>query len=371
MVTDRRCARGRAVTAVRPFRAAMNFLEELSFEFQRPAKVQLDLTNACNLDCAYCYNKASAFLESREMSDDEVAAVVSKIAGELDPVVVTFSGGEPLLRRELLLRSLRALKRHDIAVWLNTNGLRIDRRTAAELRDGGIDRVSINIESLAPGIHDSLRGRKGSLDRAARALDLLSAAIGAERISISCVVTRANMPMLSELARFVRDRGFHELHLLDMIPTHTAEASLVPDAADWRAFYETFDEIRAAGARVNPNHALLFLRGFDREFVFPFCMAGRLKMVICANGDIVPCNYFKSAQSVCGNALRDNLLAVWTESETMRAFRHSLDGYQRCSGCAHLTKCAGGCKALSNAMCGTPFTPDPYCSRYGLCDVQG
>jgi radical SAM protein with 4Fe4S-binding SPASM domain len=348
----------------------MDDLREYSFYFQRPAKVQLDLTDKCNLDCLYCYNKASTLASQGKMTDPEVAFVLDKICSQLNPVVVTFSGGEPLLRRKLLWRCIQQLKEHEVEAWINTNGLLISRDDAEVFHRLGVDNISVNIESLTPSVHDQLRGAKGAFGSLPRVLDLLKDSVGAEKISIACVVNRENMESLPELAKFVQSQGFRELHLLDMIPTVGGDHSLIPTREEWRRFYVIFQEVRGTGVRINPNHALLFQSGFDKDHVFPFCMAGRVKMVICANGDIVPCNYFKHPEYVCGNALRDDLLAVWTEAPVMQRFRYSLDGYESCVDCTSLKKCAGGCKALSLALSGEAYRPDPYCREYTLRDIS-
>ena len=68
--------------------------------------------------------------------------------------------------------------------------------------------------------------------------------------------------------------------------------------------------------------------------------------------------------------LTDNLLKVWLESEILQKFRYSLEGYEKCYNCKLIERCAGGCKALSLGMNGNPFSPDPYCSIYGLNNVN-
>lgn len=347
----------------------MSFLQKYEYDFQRPAKVQLDVTNVCNLNCVYCYNKANTLPSSEELHDDELEMIVEKICTELDPAVVTFSGGEPMLRKPLLFKLMRRLKQSDVDVWLNSNAVLIDKEAAVELQDIGVDNVSVNIESIQAEAHNWLRGRSDAYALSLKALDLLRSTIGAGKVSIACVVNRRNLAAIPDVAGFVKENGFRELHLLDMIPTPAADPALVLDADEWRSFFQVLDKIRATGVRINPNHALLFMSGFNREFIYPFCMAGRLKMVIAANGDIVPCNYFKSKAYICGNALKDNLLAVWQKAPVMLRFRYSLAGYESCSECGSVGKCAGGCKALALAFSGDPYSPDPYCRNWGLYDT--
>lgn len=341
-------------------------LHDFSYYFSRPANVQIDVTDECNLACVYCYNFANQVSRGEALNDIEFENVIEKIIEELNPVTVTFSGGEPFLRKDILFRSIKMLNEKDIEVQINTNALLIDQHISRELAGCEIKTVSVNIESLEPSEYDTIRGAQGSFFKLKNSLELLKKAVGNRKISIATVVNKMNHQSLLDIARYVKSNDFFEYHLLDMIPTNEESQKLILSKDEWRIFYKTYLEIVKLGIRIKPNHALLFLNEFSQDTVFPFCMAGRLKMVICANGDIVPCNYFKTPEYVCGNAVRDNLLEVWESSACMTKFRYSLKGYESCYSCEHFRRCAGGCKALSYFFYSRPFSPDPYCKTYKI-----
>ena len=343
-----------------------DFLHNFSFYFQYPTQVQFDITNHCNLECLYCYNKASEFFSNKDMTDKEVMTVIDKIIKQLNPLFVSFSGGEPFIRKRLLFKCIQKLKSNKIDVHINTNGTLIDRKVAQRLHDLNVDKININLESLDPKKHDLVRGKKGCFQKITSNLEILKRYVGSKRISIATVVTKENIDSILDLAHFVKDNGFMEFHLLDMIPTRNNEHKYVPEKKDWFKFYKIFEDISKLNIDIKPNHALLFMKKFKKKIPFPFCMAGRLKMVICADGNIVPCDYFKSKKFVCGNALTDDLEKVWLDSDIMNKFRYSMKGYESCFSCKFIKKCGGGCKALSLAFCGSPFKPDPYCSIYGF-----
>lgn len=345
-----------------------DYLKELSFYFSRPAKVQVDITNHCNLDCRYCYNKASAFL-GKEMTDEELRHVIKNVIQQLDPVVVSFSGGEPFVRKNLLLECAKMLKENGIQVSINTNGLLLNGQTIRAVKSIGVDSVNINIESLSEKRHDSLRGAPGALRRTLANLAAFKRIWDLKRVSISVVVNRENLDDLVGIANFVKENGFGSLHFIDMMPTSNNDSSLSLRREDWLRFFSIYKEIEKMRITVIPNHALLFMTNFKEkkgDVELPFCMACRLKMVICADGSIVPCDYFKDKAYVCGNALKDNLLDVWKNAGVMDKFRYSLDGYDECRSCSEFGSCGGGCKALANAVSGNPFSPDPYCKVFKL-----
>jgi len=301
------------------------------------------------------------------MSDSEVCSVVDKIIRELNPLYVTFSGGEPFIRKKLLFSCIKKLKAQGIAVHINTNGLLIDEKSAKTLHTLQVDKVNINLESLDKKKHDFLRGKDGAFSQLISNIALLKKYVGSNHISIATVVTRENIDSLLDIARFVKEQRFMEFHLLDMIPTNANERRFMPSKEDWLRFYKIFQDILALNIPIKPNHALLFMEHFKKKNIpIPFCMAGRLKMVICADGTIVPCDFFKSKSFVCGNAIKDNLLTVWQKSPVMNKFRYSLEGYESCQSCGAFSKCGGGCKALSYGFYGNAFMPDPYCKSYGF-----
>ncbi len=85
----------------------MNIIEKnFSQYFERPTKVQIDVTNKCNFDCRYCYNKNNDFLGQTEFSDEQLLKLVDKVIEEVNPVVISFSGGEPLTRKDILLKAI-------------------------------------------------------------------------------------------------------------------------------------------------------------------------------------------------------------------------------------------------------------------------
>jgi pyrroloquinoline quinone biosynthesis protein E len=298
------------------------------------------------------------------LDDDEFMDVVEKVVVGLDPVFVSLSGGEPLTRANRVVRAVRRIKADDIEVHLNTNALLLTPALCTELRD--IDKFNINLDGIDAGTHNALRGSPQAFEVLMEKLALLGKYVDPKRISIATVVTVRNFRNLTQLASFVAAKGYGEFHLLDMIPTANNERELLPSRAEWLEFYGLFSEVEKTGVRIKPNHALLFLSRFLENVGMPFCMAGRLKMVICANGNIVPCNYFKEPEFVCGNAREHDLLDVWRNSPTMLQFRSDADVPAGCESCSQRSRCAGGCRALARNLTGSAFAQDPYCSVYRL-----
>lgn len=118
--------------------------------------VDLNLTNECNLRCLYCYADAGGPLES-EMSTDEVIHLLDRLV-VLSPTVIAFTGGEPLLRKDLFEIAPYATE-IGLPTSLVTNGILIDERNAEQLAEY-FDKVQVSLDGSTASIHERLRGKK-------------------------------------------------------------------------------------------------------------------------------------------------------------------------------------------------------------------
>jgi MoaA/NifB/PqqE/SkfB family radical SAM enzyme len=140
-----------------------------------PVGAKLELTYTCNLRCAFCYTDSPRrTLEGvAELSDADWRAITEDVidAGVIEAVV---TGGEPLLRRDLVLEVIDRLDSARIGVCLNTNGWFVDVAVAdrlARARSGL--HVNVSLDGPTPELHDRARGVPGSWRRAVTAISLL------------------------------------------------------------------------------------------------------------------------------------------------------------------------------------------------------
>src|SRR5258707_5785276 len=139
--------------------------------------LRVSLTDRCNLRCAYCMPPEGLdwLPKADQLTDDEVSRLV-RIGVELLGIrEVRFTGGEPLLRRDLadiVARAAALDPRPDIS--LTTNGIGLA-RTAPALRAAGLDRINVSLDTLRPEVFRKLALR----DRLPDVLDGLAAAAAA------------------------------------------------------------------------------------------------------------------------------------------------------------------------------------------------
>jgi len=135
--------------------------------------IDLNLNNACNLRCEHCFTNSSKGENVKEILPLEVVERVADEAHELGIFEWDLQGGELLSRPELLFDTLKAMKTERFYVYLTTNGWYMTEKIAKTLADLGVNRVSVSIDSMDSETHDRFRGRKGSWERAIKALEMV------------------------------------------------------------------------------------------------------------------------------------------------------------------------------------------------------
>src|SRR3954452_4484149 len=153
---------GRAITQIDP-PAHQRMAVAKSAAERRPIVVW-NITRTCNLKCVHCYTDSEAKKYPDELSTDQCKTVLNDLA-EFKVPAVLFSGGEPLVRRDLfeLAAHARSLGLH---VVLSTNGTLIDRKIAQQFKDLKFAYIGISLDSAIPAVHDEFRGQRGAFERA-------------------------------------------------------------------------------------------------------------------------------------------------------------------------------------------------------------
>ena len=117
--------------------------------------LRISLTDKCNLNCIYCNplgSKSSKLNKNEILSFDELLRVIDIFAGKLGTKKIRFTGGEPLVRKDVIqfFKSVHNLKKkYGFEVGLTTNGTLLEDKLN-DLKNYGIDKLNISIDSLRP-----------------------------------------------------------------------------------------------------------------------------------------------------------------------------------------------------------------------------
>ncbi|HET9553982.1 MAG TPA: GTP 3',8-cyclase MoaA [Anaeromyxobacteraceae bacterium] len=257
--------------------------------------LRLSLTDRCNFRCSYC---APLGMEQREdpLTREEVARLVA-IFARLGVRRVRLTGGEPTLRRDLLdiVRDVGATPGIE-EIALTTNGQSLAEQAAA-LREAGVTRVNVSLDTLDPEKLKAVSGRAASLDRIVRGIQAARQA-GFASVKLNAVVVRkTNEGELGDLVRFAWRAGatvrFIELMPFgDGEPVPIAEVKrllaaqgirLEPDASrGWGPAYHMRGHSEDGGRPVTG------LVGFIGAMTENFC-AGCNRVRVAADGSLRAC----------------------------------------------------------------------------------
>ena len=188
----------------------MNIIDK----FNRPLKdLRISVTDKCNFRCPYCIPKetfgmAYKFLPKEDILSFEEITRFANIFSQLGVDKIRLTGGEPLLRMNVneliqMLTSVEGIK--DIA--LTTNAYLLPKQ-AQKLKDAGLRRITISLDSLDDEVFKHMNGVGFSVDRV---LSGISAAqkVGLDPIKVNCVVQKGvNDHTIVDLAKYCKDNNF-------------------------------------------------------------------------------------------------------------------------------------------------------------------
>jgi GTP 3',8-cyclase len=300
--------------------------------------LRVSLTDRCNLRCTYCMPAEGLdWLPKPELlTDDEVVRLVGIATALLGVQEVRFTGGEPLLRRGLagiVARTAELRPRPEIS--LTTNGIGLD-RLAGQLREAGLDRINVSLDTVRPEVFATLARR----DRLADVLAGLSsaAASGLAPVKVNAVLMRGlNDDEAVPLLRFCLEHGYH-LRFIEQMPLDAQHG--------WRrAQMVTADEILAelsaefklepdnAGRGSAPAESFLIDGGPARVGVIgsvtrPFCAAcDRVRLT--ADGQVRNCLFARTESDLRGpmrsGASDDEIAQLWRRAVASKLPGHGIN----------------------------------------------
>lgn len=297
-------------------------------------EVIISITNRCNISCKMC---DIACEKSEELPAEQWKKVIEDV-NKIGASSVVFSGGEPLLRKDIF-GLISFVKDTGLTACITSNGLLINSEVANRLSQSGVDVVNISVEGPEK-IHDYLRG-KGSYKKAISALSNLKR-YGVES-TIATVVSRYNYKYLEHIVKIADQLGattikfqpFNSLFLRDksrekeffLSKKDAVELSHVIDKA------ESFSLKR--GITMNPSSYLKRMPLYLSRGLIggngASCGAIWTSCPINSEGEIYPCWVLSEKDRLIGNITESSLLEIW-DSEYHDLLRDKIKN-EGCPGC--------------------------------------
>lgn len=185
----------------------------LTDTLNRPLRdLRISVTDRCNFRCVYCMPKEMfgsdhLFLKRNEILSFEEIARLARIFAGLGVRKIRLTGGEPLVRHDLpsLVAMLSSIPELDLT--LTTNGSLLARQAQA-LKDAGLKRVSVSLDSLDDAVFKVMNDVDFPVQKVLEGMDA-AAAVGLSPIKVNMVVKRGlNESSVLPMARFFREKGY-------------------------------------------------------------------------------------------------------------------------------------------------------------------
>lgn len=318
---------------------------EMNFS-EFPVLSEIAITYKCNLSCAFCYagcNLTQNPVNSdKELTTSELKKIIHKIYHQAKVPSISFTGGEPTLRKDLA-ELIKYAKGLGMRVNLISNGTLIDKKKAHELSVAGLDSSQISVEGIDSHTHDHLVGRQGAFDKAMAALRFLKEE--GIHTHTNTTLNRFNIEQAPQFPAFVKNQLAHKKFSMNMmIPSGSVSGN--------ESLKLTYSEM---GEHIQKIIAESKVQ--EVEFMWyspiPICMFNTIThglgnkgcaacdglLSVAANGDILPCSSYD--QSV-GNLLNDDFNYIWHNEKA--SFFHRKDfAHRYCKACEHFMLCNGAC----------------------------
>ncbi len=199
--------------------------------------VRISVTDRCDFRCVYCMDEEMQFVPRAKLLSLEELAEIARAFTELGVGKIRITGGEPLLRRNIvkLFRDIGRLEGLRELV-LTTNGSQLP-KLAGELQDAGVKRINISLDSLDPDKFRRLT-RVGELGKVLAGIDA-ALATGFERLKLNAVILKnRNDDEVVDLVEFASVRGL-DISFIEEMPLG------VIGEHDRAEVYYSSDEIKA------------------------------------------------------------------------------------------------------------------------------
>lgn len=308
-------------------------------------QVYYAITDGCNLRCPYCYASSEKCLPG-ELTTGEAVNLVDQ-AADMDAQVMIFTGGEPMLRRDLFDVAGHA-RRRGMQANIITNGTLIRKPEIARRIAETFSTITVSIDGGTAQTHERTRGR-GTFAKTVAALRMLNAC-GVKPV-INHVVTEDNVDQLSDVGDLFADIDVAFVRLMH-------HSGLGRGATDNSTF--GWEEYKKAHRFVwtDPRAKNLLPDGplGQRSCATKInCGIGGTEIHVDSLGDVYPCKLVTGKQHRVGNVrttpLRD-LFAAPALADLRSNAVFAGDNLTDCQRCYIRGACAGGCRAYHMAHSG-------------------
>jgi 12,18-didecarboxysiroheme deacetylase len=353
----------------------------LQFSTDKKPVVVWNVTRRCNLKCVHCYAHARDENFPDELSTAEGKSVLDDLAQFGAPVVL-FSGGEPLMRQDLIELADYAVGRGMRAV-ISTNGTLITPSVAQQLKSVGLSYVGISLDGLQE-VNDRFRGVKGAFRMA---LDGITACQEAGiKVGLRFTMNRLNVQEIPSIFDLLEEHDIPRVCFYHLVYAGRGSKLMQEDLSHEetrRAVDVIIDRTADLHRRGKPKEVLTVDNHADGPYVYQRMLregseragdvlqllkmnegnsSGRGFGCISWDGAVYADQFWRHTE--LGNVRKRPFSEIWTDLSNPLLAKlkdKKLHVKGRCAGCNWLDVCGGNFRVRAEAATGDLWAPDPAC----------
>ena len=353
----------------------------LQFSIDKKPVVVWNVTKACNLRCVHCYARAGETSPADELTNEQGKTLIDDLSDFGVPVIL-FSGGEPLMRPDLVDLASYAVKKGIRAV-ISTNGTLITADRAMELRDIGLSYVGVSLDGIGD-VHDRFRGKEGAFYDTLRGIDNCQKA--GLKVGLRFTMNRLNVAEISKIFDLLEEKDIPRACFYHLVYAGRGSDMVKQDLTheETRKTVDLImDRTRDLHERGKPkevltvdNHAdgpYLYLRVLREDPVRAKEVLSLLEMnegnssgrgigCVSWDGNVYADQFWRHYSF--GNVRERPFSEIWMDtSDPLMAKLKDRKRYVkgRCARCRWLDICAGNFRVRAEAVTGDVWAEDPAC----------
>lgn len=346
-----------------------------------PFTIAWEVTRACAYACVHCRADAQHTRDPRELTTAEAMRLIDRLAGFGTHPILIFTGGDPMMRRDLC----------DLIAHAAQQGLRCSLTPTAtalptterleQVRDAGVRRVALSLDAPRPEIHDGFRQVSGSWQRT---LEILHRAqdVGLS-VQVNTTVAKHNVNILTEMVPFIQEVKAVQWSVFFLVPTGRAmiEQMITPEQHE-QVFHWLYDLSQDAPFDIKATAAPMYRRvaierkragqGGGQSVTFQgagFQYADGLDrptrgvndgngfLFISHIGEIQPSGFLPVT---AGNVRTEDIVDVYRNAPIFKSLRDPNQFRGRCGVCEYRDVC-GGQRGRAYGVTGDYLESDPAC----------
>ena len=330
-------------------------------QFGPPLWLLAELTYKCPLQCPYCSNPTDIARYDNELDTDDWLRVLRE-ARAMGATQLGFSGGEPLIRRDLeaLIAEARQLGYYTNLI---TSGVGMDEERVARFKEAGLDHIQISFQASSEELNNYLAGSSSFQHK----LDMARAVKRhGYPMVLNIVIHRHNIDQIADIIEMTAELeadyvelastqyyGWSKLNLEALLPSR--------EQLQWAeaVAHEYQDKLRE-------RMKILYVVPDYYETRPKACMNGwgAIFLTITPDGTALPCHAAGQLPGLQFPNVREwTIEQIWNDSDAFNRFRGFEWMQEPCRSCPEKTKDFGGCRCQAYMLTGDATAADPVCDK--------